>query len=520
MFRAARWVIIALMSTVIIVLVLVVAVLAVAGIMLGRVSHEVKSARDTEYVELDGRWIRYTVIGGGPPVLLVHGWLASSRIWEQLARRLAQRFTVYSLDLTGFGESDKPTDGYGTRNGSRLLYAFCAHFGLTRATVVGHDFSGSMAVKLAADHPDIVGRLVLVATPADDEQIDLPTPLWLTTLPVVGPIFFSLGRALKPLRKLWVKPFVFDPDDLPEELIEDAGKPTPASAGKTYSITRHEISGGRVARQARIIKVPVLLVAGEDDQIIDPRAVGDWGRHAEQAEIFLMDRCGHLPMVESPAEFGARILAFLTGDSRYLEYVKEVSPPAVQKPVPDEGDLEDREERAEPEKREEEPPPQEPAAANDGKSVTALGTETGASLGDISWDFTPKKTLAPRNERTPTPRSRGADGPQEEDAEARRKPPRTTPIPPTSTAPPALRSPKRGTPEARNNEKKDAKEVSPELSDQEPGGSRRRSAKREPGSGRVPDFPGDLFQWSKAPEDYNPERPRRRGSGSRRKDEE
>ena len=310
-----------------IVLLLIVLVVVALGTMLGRISHEVESARDTEYVELDGYWVRYTVVGGGPPVLLVHGWLSSSRIWEQLARRLAQRFTVYSLDLVGFGESDKPTDGYGTRNGSRLLYAFCAHFGLTRATVIGHDFAGSMAVKLAADHPDIVGRLVLVATPADEEQIDLPTLLWLTTLPVVGPIFYSLGRTVKPLRKLWVRSFVFDPEDLPDELVEDAGKPTPASAGKTYSVTRHEISGGRVARQARIIKVPVLLVAGEDDQIIDPRAVSDWGRHAEQAEIALLDKCGHLPMVEQPAELSARILAFLTGDSRYLEYVKEVPPP-------------------------------------------------------------------------------------------------------------------------------------------------------------------------------------------------
>ena len=107
MLRAAPWVIIAPMSTVIIVLVLAVLTVVAIGAMLGRVSHEVESARDTEYVELDGHWVRYTVIGGGPPVLLVHGWLSSSRIWEQLARRLAQRFTVYSLDLTGFGESDK-----------------------------------------------------------------------------------------------------------------------------------------------------------------------------------------------------------------------------------------------------------------------------------------------------------------------------------------------------------------------------------------------------------------------------
>ncbi len=484
-----------------IILVLLVVVVAVTGTMLGRISHEVESARDTEYIELDGHWVRYNVIGGGPPVLLVHGWLASSRIWDQLARRLAQRFTVYSLDLNGFGESDKPKDGYGTRNGSRLLYAFCAHFGLTRATVVGHDFSGAMAVKLAADHPDIVGRLILVATPADEEQIDLPTLLWFTTLPVVGPIFFSLGRLLKPLRKLWVRSFVFDPGDLPEELVEDAGKPTPAAASKTYSVTRHEISGGRVTRQARIIKVPVLLIAGEDDQIIDPRAVSDWGQQAEQAEVVLLDKCGHLPMVESPAEFSARVLAFLTSDSRYLEYVKEVPPPVGEEPMVEEEAPE--EESPELQESEEEPPLEEPPGNEEKRPAAKKGTD----LGDVTWDFSPKKTPRPRNDSAPTPRPRE---PEADDVVPRResrpaKPPPTTP-----------RSSKRATPRP---EDKDSGEVLTGSYETEPNEPRRRNADREPGSGRIPEFPGDLFQWSKAPEDYSPERRRRKRSGGNRKRE-
>jgi pimeloyl-ACP methyl ester carboxylesterase len=313
-------------SILIVLLVLIVAVLA-ASVALGRVSHEVESARDTEYLELEGTWIRYRVMGGGPPVLLVHGWLSSSRIWEQLAGRLAQRFTVYTLDLSGFGESDKPISGYGVRNGSRLLYAFCAHFGLTRTNVIGHDLGGNMAVKLAADHPDLVGRLVLVATPADEDQIDLPTPLWLATLPILGPIVYTLGRLARPVRRVWMRPFVSDPDDLIEEVIEDAGRSTPAAVGKTLSVARREISRGRLARQARIIKIPLLLVAGEEDQIVDPQAVGVWARSVDQAEVCLLDECGHLPMIERTAEFNAQILAFFTGDTRYLDYAEAASTP-------------------------------------------------------------------------------------------------------------------------------------------------------------------------------------------------
>src|SRR5215203_3772166 len=195
------------MSTILIVLLLVIGVVVATSVALGRNAYEVESAPDTEYLELEGSWIRYNVIGGGPPVLLVHGWLSSSSIWEQLAPRLAQRFTVYTLDLVGFGESDKPLSGYGVRNGSRLLYAFCAHFGLTRTGVIGHDLGGAMAVKLAADHPDIVGRLVLVAIPADEDQIDLPTARGLATLAVVGLISYTPGRAVRPIRNLCMPHF-------------------------------------------------------------------------------------------------------------------------------------------------------------------------------------------------------------------------------------------------------------------------------------------------------------------------
>ena len=338
--------IMAVMSVVLIVVLVLVVLVFGVSFVLGRTTSEVESARDTEYLELEGVLVRYRVMGGGPAVVLVHGWLTSSRLWEQLAGRLAQRFTVYTLDLSGFGESDKPIAGYGVRNGSRLLYAFCAHFGLTRANVIGHDLGGAMAVKLAADHPDVVGRLVIVSTPADDDQIDVPTMLWLATLPVVGPLFYALGRAARPVRRLWMRPFVADPDDLTEEVVDDAGRSTPAAVSKTLSIGRREISRGRLARQARIIKIPLLVVAGEQDQIVDPQSVGVWAGGVDRAEISLIDECGHLPMIERTAEFNAQILAFLTGDPRYLDYIP---PTPTTAPTTEQQQSEETPDHAEPE---------------------------------------------------------------------------------------------------------------------------------------------------------------------------
>jgi pimeloyl-ACP methyl ester carboxylesterase len=377
------WVIIVPMSTILIVLLLVVGVIVATSVALGRNAYQVESARDTEYLELEGTWVRYNVIGGGPSVLLVHGWLSSSRIWEQLAPRLAQRFTVYTLDLTGFGGSDKPLSGYGVRNGSRLLYAFCAHFGLTRTGVIGHDLGGAMAVKLAADHQDVVGRLVLVATPADEEQIDLPTPLWLATLPVLGPIFYTLGRAAGPVRRLWMRHFVADPQDLTEEVVEDAGRSIPAAASQTLSISRREIARGRLVRQARIIKTPLLLIAGEDDQIVDPQAVSAWASSVDQAEICLLDECGHLPMIERTAEFNAQVLAFLTGDARYLDYAE--AHPETEEGVEYVEDKYAEEAEEVPFARDDEAP-QHPASAEPPEETTDLGSQRPETDHDFEAD--------------------------------------------------------------------------------------------------------------------------------------
>jgi pimeloyl-ACP methyl ester carboxylesterase len=457
------WVIIAPMSTILIVLLLVVGVVVATSVALGRNAYEVESARDTEYLELEGSWIRYNVIGGGPPVLLVHGWLSSSRIWEQLAPRLAQRFTVYTLDLVGFGESDKPLSGYGVRNGSRLLYAFCAHFGLTRTGVIGHDLGGAMAVKLAADHPDIVGRLVLVATPADEDQIDLPTALWLATLPVVGPIFYTLGRTLGPLRKLWMRPFVADPADLTEEVVEDAGRSTPAAASQTLGISRREIARGRLARQARIIKTPMLLIAGEGDQIVDPQAVGVWGGSVDQAEVCLLDDCGHLPMIERTTEFNAQVLAFLTGDARYLEYVE--TPPET------EGEVEYAEEN--------------------GAESFAQDDETPRGQAPVeSSEETAESVL-------PDP------GPDDLDVEPREDRPNEDR--PNEDRPNVFR--KRGGSYSKEDGGEDAEQPESSLGDGRRGDERPRRSPQD--SDLIPQLPEDLFDWPEPRDEHRPrERPR------------
>lgn len=498
------------MITLIIVVLVILGLLVVASVVLGRQSQEVESARDTEYLELDGTWIRYSVIGGGPPVLLIHGWLSSSRVWEGLAGRLAQRFTVYTLDLAGFGESDKPLSGYGVRNGSRLLYAFCAHFGLTRTGVVAHDLGGNMAVKLAADHPDVVGSLILVAVPANEEQIDLPTPLWLATLPLVGPLFYALGRAVRPVRAMWMRPFVSDPEeDLPEEVLEDAAQSTPAAVQKSLSTTRREISGGRLARQARMLKGPMLLVAGEEDQIVDPQAVGTWAGIADGAEVALIGGCGHLPMIERTSEFNAHVLAFLTGDARYLDLIERSPKPQVL----DEED--DYDEEDHPDERDADGRYKDDEAAPRGEDNTNDRQNDWIERADYDREPNERPIYEDRNhddrrDRSFEPRS----DVDEDDTKA--------PQPPEDDVPNVVRK-RRGRYSRPDIDERE--DVSFEDESYGNGSDERRvrpeRAEREPSrDDPIPEVPKDLFDWQSGWEEYRPRERRRGRSEDRPRDED
>jgi pimeloyl-ACP methyl ester carboxylesterase len=98
----------------------------------------------------------------GPPIVLVHGLSSNSRIWDDVAARLAERYRVVALDQRGHGLSDRPTDGYGFDKMVGDLLRLIDALELERPALVGHSWGGNVALELAARHPDVVRALVLV----------------------------------------------------------------------------------------------------------------------------------------------------------------------------------------------------------------------------------------------------------------------------------------------------------------------------------------------------------------------
>ena len=114
-----------------------------------------------------GADIRVLHGGGGPPVLLMHGYPQTHVMWHKLAPRLAQDFTVVATDLRGYGDSAKPPGGEGHAGYSKRAMAadqveVMAALGFERFAVVGHDRGGRVGHRMALDHGDRVSRLAVL----------------------------------------------------------------------------------------------------------------------------------------------------------------------------------------------------------------------------------------------------------------------------------------------------------------------------------------------------------------------
>jgi pimeloyl-ACP methyl ester carboxylesterase len=98
---------------------------------------------------------------GRPPLVLVHGFLGSSRNWQTAGAGLTARFHVLALDLRNHGRSPHaPEMTYATMLADVLAWMDAQ--GLARATLLGHSMGGKLAMRLACRHPERVVRLCVV----------------------------------------------------------------------------------------------------------------------------------------------------------------------------------------------------------------------------------------------------------------------------------------------------------------------------------------------------------------------
>ena len=261
----------------------------------------------------------YSEQGKGPPVLLIHGFGASTFTWRHIAPELAKTHRVIAVDLKGFGQSDKPFDGrYSVYDQAELLAQLIEDKDLRNLTLVGHSFGGGVALLLALEANQRldgrITRLVLLNSIAYPQNI----PVFFRLLDV--PLVSQIGVRMVPpsvQTRLALQIAYFDDSKIDPEEVELYAAPLKTAAGKhaiIYSarqIVPEDIA--ELSERYKTMELPTLILWCDHDRIV-PLEVGiKLRRTLPNSTLRLVEDCGHMPQEEQPASTLSLILGFIGG---------------------------------------------------------------------------------------------------------------------------------------------------------------------------------------------------------------
>ncbi len=239
--------------------------------------------------------LHYLKAGTGAPIMLIHGFPESGKLWKQVGEKLSENYTVLIPDIPGSGQSKLVGENINMGEMAQAMHAVLINEKIEKAIVAGHSMGGYVALAFAAQFPEMMAGLALVHSTAfadDDAKKEKRKK--------------SIALIRKGGRDAFVKgmiPNLFSPASKKQhpEWIEqqiERGKELNAGAMIAYydaMIDRRDRTN--VLKEA---DYPVLFIAGNDDNVIPLEAIQKQKTLPKDAQLEILSDCGHLSMIEQP----------------------------------------------------------------------------------------------------------------------------------------------------------------------------------------------------------------------------
>ena len=259
--------------------------------------------------------------GTGEPVLLIHGFGASSYSWRHVIEPLAQKNRVITIDLKGFGDSPKPRDdAYSVYEQARLVRNFILENDLKNLHIVGHSYGGGVAlavsIYLSASNPGLQKSLVLIDSVAYPQE--LPGFVKILATPVLGPLITYAVPNTFQVKNLLQKVY-FNDDLIPQEAIDhyaaDLGKPDAKYALLTSVRQMLPTDLQQFSENYASLTIPTLIIWSREDEIV-PLAVGKrLHENIPDSKLVIMSGVGHAVQEEKPSLLLPHLRNFLEAGS-------------------------------------------------------------------------------------------------------------------------------------------------------------------------------------------------------------
>ncbi len=273
---------------------------------------EIYTDEESKFVQIQGMDVHYKIEGEGMPLLLLHGTGSSLHTWDDWAAIMDDSFKIVRLDLPAYGlTGPRPDRDYRISGYISFLSEFVKSINLDSFHIAGNSFGGELAFIYAAQHPNKVGKLVLL-DPAGIERNDSVEP----------PMIFKLAQ--NPFMSLILKkvtPVYFVKNNILEVFSNDA-MVTDVMVKRYHDMATRK--GNREAFVDRInspfeptqkylslLEEPTLIMWGEDDEWIPFEDAAIMDLLIPNSRVVSYPNVGHIPMEEYPIQSAADAMIFL-----------------------------------------------------------------------------------------------------------------------------------------------------------------------------------------------------------------
>jgi len=248
---------------------------------------------------LNGLEMDFTDSGEGQPILLLHGLALDKRIWSPVVAAYASQARFITPDLRGHGKSSVgKADGTLGQIADDLLALLDAQ-DLPKVCLLGHSMGGYIALEFAARYPQRLASLVLLTSNIRADAPEKQKGRLEDAQKVLdgGVPAFAAGMASRLTRD----PFLADQLRTQMETIDPAGL-----SNILIAIANRPDQRGLLPT----LKIPVLAIAGAEDQISAPAFAVEAADLAARGHKLVLPGVGHMPMLENPLALGAAIISF------------------------------------------------------------------------------------------------------------------------------------------------------------------------------------------------------------------
>jgi len=252
-------------------------------------------------VTINGIEMGYEILGQtGQPIVLIHGFGLDRSIWRDVAKRYLANHRVILPDVRGHGESDAPKGAYSMTSLAKDIKHLLAFLGVSKAIICGHSMGGYIALAFAANSPERLAGLGLITTRAKPDSEDGRAGRYEMVEKVQEEGSIALARSLAPkLSK--------------DEAIISSMRDLIAKSPADGIIGALQAMAERPDRRDLLpkIKVPALVIAGKEDQIINLQDAAEMAEALPKGEFLPINEAGHMPMLETKSELGQGLLSLI-----------------------------------------------------------------------------------------------------------------------------------------------------------------------------------------------------------------